>query len=76
MTFLINPATLPFKRDTQGDAIERWRRAEELVMERWKQYMAAGYMEREAAYRAYVAALDAEQAAASELEQLAFSKAA
>jgi hypothetical protein len=42
MTFLINPATLPFKHDARMEAVELWRTAERLVAERWAQYSTAG----------------------------------
>lgn len=76
MTYLINPATLSFKRDAGGDAIERWRMAEQLVIERWAEYTTAARADRGEAFGAYVAALDAEEAAASELQQLNLRKAA
>jgi hypothetical protein len=76
MTFLINPDTLPFRRDPQIDALADWRAAEQLVTERWEQYSAAGSQEAPAAYSAYLAALDAEEVAASDLEQLTLRKAA
>jgi hypothetical protein len=76
MTFLINPATLPFKHDARMEAVELWRTAERLVAERWAQYSTAGRNQASAAYNAYLAALDAEEAAADELRQLNLSKAA
>jgi hypothetical protein len=76
MTYLIKPATLPFKRDPRRDAIETWRIAEQLVIERWEQYTTAARLDRQAAFHTYRAALDAEEAAASELEQLNLRKAA
>jgi hypothetical protein len=76
MPFLIKQDTLPFRRGTQMDALADWREAEQLVSERWEQYMAAERHEAPAAYSAYLAALDAEEAAASDLEQLTLRKAA
>jgi hypothetical protein len=76
MTFLINPASLPFTRDARMEAVERWRTAERLVAERWAQYSTAGRDQALVAYNAYLAALDAEEAAADELRQLSLSKAA
>ena len=45
--------------------------AEELVRERWAEYRAACLDDRLGAFTAYVAALDAEEAAARELASMA-----
>jgi hypothetical protein len=76
MPFLINQGTLPFKRDPLMEAFADWRDAEQLVTARWEQYRAAERHEAPAAYSAYLAALDAEESAASDLEQLTLRKAA
>lgn len=76
MTYLINPATLPFTRDRHAEAIDAWRLAERLVVKRWEQYTAAPRADRPAAFYAYIAALDAEEAAAAELQQPDLRKAA
>ena len=76
MTFLINPVTFPFGRDPRIEALDVWRAAERLVAERWDQYTTAERSQAPAAYSAYLAALDAEEAAAGDLQQLSLRKAA
>jgi hypothetical protein len=76
MTFLINPAIRPFRRDPQIEALDVWRAAERLVAACWDQYTTAQRSQAPAAYSAYLAALDAEEAAAGELQQLSLRKAA
>lgn len=76
MTFLINPATLPFRRDPRIEALDVWRAAERLVAARWDQYTTAERSQAPAAYSAYLAALDGEEAAAAEVQQLSPRKAA
>jgi hypothetical protein len=48
-------------------ALATWRDAELLVQLRWDDFLAADRTSRRGAFAAYVAALDAEAAAASEL---------
>ena len=76
MTFLINPATFPLWRDPRMEALNVWRTAERLVAARWDQYTTADHSEAPAAFSAYMAALDAEEAAAGDLRQLSLRKAA
>ena len=47
--------------------------AEELVGERWSEYRAAPLDDRPGAFTAYLAALDAEEAAARELASMALA---
>jgi hypothetical protein len=49
------------------EALEVWRDAEELVSTRWEVFLAAEPEARRFAFVSYVAALDAEEAAAAEL---------
>ena len=49
--------------------------AEELVRERWAEYRAARLDDRPGAFTAYLAALDAEEAAAGELASMALAPA-
>jgi hypothetical protein len=46
------------------EALEAWREAAELVRVRWRAFVAAGAASRSQAFAVYVAALDAEEAAA------------
>jgi hypothetical protein len=74
--FASNTATWPFRSDPALDALEVWRTAARLVSDRWELFAIAGAGEREAAFRAYVAALDAEEAASDRLRRLAMPKVA
>ena len=55
---------------TPAEALETWRGAADLVRMRWHAFLQAGSASRTSAFAAYVAALDAEEAAAAELELL------
>ena len=76
MISLINSAALPSRGRAHSEALDGWRAAARLVAERWKQYTQAGSDEAAAAYGAYLAALDAEEAAAYELHELNLEQAA
>jgi hypothetical protein len=65
MTFLIKPWA--HEAQLQARAFATWRDAELLVHARWDNFLAAGRASRRGAFAAYVAALDAEAAAAGEL---------
>jgi len=67
MTFLISPGAPLYKAQLQARARDMWRDAELLVELRWDEFRAAGRASRGDAFAAYVAALDAEAAAADEL---------
>ena len=54
----------------QAAALERWREAASLVSLRWAAFVAAEPVTRQWTFASYVAALDAEDAAAAELEAL------
>ena len=54
-------------------ALDAWREAERLVLDRWAVFVGAEPESRQFAFASYVAALDAEQAAAAELAQTALS---
>jgi hypothetical protein len=60
----------------QAAALERWREAASLVSLRWAAFVAAERVTRQWAFAFYVAALDAEEAAAAEFEALSFRLAA
>jgi hypothetical protein len=51
-------------------ALETWRQAEGLVAIRWQAFLEAGPQSRSSAFTSYVAALDAEEAAATEITAL------
>jgi hypothetical protein len=66
-----------FLSDRSGpDALERWREAAELVSARWATFVEAEPVTRRWAFASYVAALDAEEAAAAEVERRSFRLAA
>jgi hypothetical protein len=57
--------------DIRAQALEVWRDAEALVETRWHAFLEAEPETRRFAFASYVAALDAEEAAATELVSLA-----
>jgi hypothetical protein len=57
-------------------ALDAWRDAANLVATRWQLFLEAGSEGRQWAFASYVAALDAEAAAAEELAALASAMAA
>jgi hypothetical protein len=67
MTFLIRPGTPRYQAQVQARALDTWRDAEELVQLRWDTLLEAEGASRPGAFAAYVAALDAEAAAAGDL---------
>jgi CHASE1-domain containing sensor protein len=60
----------------RAEALEIWRAAELLVSTRWDVFMKAESEARRFAFASYVAALDAEEAAANDLASLALRIAA
>ena len=62
--------------DPRDQALEVWRDAEALVATRWQAFVEAEPETRRFAFASYVAALDAEAAAATELASLALHMAA
>jgi hypothetical protein len=67
MTFLIRPGAPLYQAQLQARALDTWRDAELLVKLRWNTFLEANRASRPGAFAAYVAALDAEAAAAGEL---------
>jgi hypothetical protein len=59
-----------FLASSRADALETWRDAADLVRLRWHVFIEAGSANRSSAFAAYVAALDAEEAAAAEMTLL------
>jgi hypothetical protein len=62
--------------DPHAQALEVWRDAEQLVRTRWDVFLKAAPEARRFAFASYAAAVDAEEAAATELASLAFRIAA
>jgi hypothetical protein len=67
MTFLTRPGSRLHGARLQAHALATWRDAEQLVRLRWDDFLAVDRASRRGAFAAYVAALDAEAAAAGEL---------
>jgi hypothetical protein len=65
-----------FAGRSQARALETWREAASLVATRWRVFLEAEPESRAWAFASYVAALDAEEAAASDLAALSSSIAA
>jgi hypothetical protein len=76
MTFLVRTPTTSPESEPYERALEDWRRQATLVAELWETYQAASREGRAPAFRAYLAALDAEEAAATELAGLSLAKVA
>ena len=62
--------------DPRAEALELWRYTEQLVSTRWDAFLEAEPEARPFAFASYVAALDAEEAAANELASLVLRVAA
>ena len=59
---------LKFDRfDPRAQALEVWRNAEQIVSDRWDAFLSSEPETRRWAFASYLAALDAEEAAANEL---------
>ncbi len=67
MTFLVRPGTPLYQAQLQARALDAWRDAELVVRARWDAFLVADGASRRDAFAAYVAALDAETAAAGDL---------
>jgi hypothetical protein len=76
MTFLLRTRTTSPEGEVYERALEDWRRQATLVADLWETYQAANREGQALAFRAYTAALDAEEAAASELAGLSPAKGA
>jgi hypothetical protein len=59
-----------FVASSRTEALETWRDAADRVRLRWHAFLEAGSASRSSAFAAYVAALDAEEAAAAEMALL------
>ena len=71
--FTTSPITSLFAGRSQDQALEAWREAADLVGTRWHDFLEAESESRQWAFALYVAALDAEEAAAAELSALALT---
>jgi hypothetical protein len=60
----------------QAQALDVWREAADLVSIRWQLFLEAESEGRQWAFASYVAALDAEEAAAADMAELAAAMAA
>jgi hypothetical protein len=60
----------------QAQALDAWREAADLVSIRWQLFLEAESEGRQWAFASYVAALDAEEAAAADMAELAAPMAA
>jgi hypothetical protein len=70
--FGTTPVTIPplFPARGRARALEAWREAEDLVKTRWQAFLEADAETRSWAFASYVAALDAEEAAAADMAVL------
>jgi hypothetical protein len=59
-----------FVASSRAESLDAWRGAADLVRLRWHAFLGAGSLNRSSAFAAYVAALDAEEAAAIEMTLL------
>jgi hypothetical protein len=67
MNFLVRSGTPLYQAQLQARALSAWRDAELVVRARWDAFLVADGASRRDAFAAYVAALDAETAAADAL---------
>ena len=64
-------STSPLRTHASREAVDVWRAAAHLVSTRWQIFLAADAETRRFAFASYLAALDAEEAAAADLAALA-----
>jgi hypothetical protein len=62
--------TVSFSEAERASVLDAWRQAAELVSTRWAAFRNAGPIDREGTFALYVAALNAEEAAAAEVAGL------
>jgi hypothetical protein len=70
MSFLIRRGAPLYQAQLQARALDTWQDAELLVQQRWDTFLEADRVSRRVAFASYVAALDAEAAAAGELAHM------
>jgi hypothetical protein len=71
---MFNPITPLFAPRGHAQALAAWRESAEMVRLRWRAFVEAGAEHRSRTFAAYLAALDAEEAAAAEVAALAPSR--
>jgi hypothetical protein len=71
--FTTTPITSLFAGRSRDQALDAWRDAADLVGIRWHEFLDADAESRRWAFALYVAALDAEEAAATKLAALALA---
>jgi hypothetical protein len=71
--FTTSPITSLFAGRSRDQALETWRDAADRVGIRWHEFLEADSQSRPWAFALYVAALNAEEAAATELAALALA---
>jgi hypothetical protein len=74
--FPTNITTLSFTDRGRAEALDVWRAAADLVSTRWQTFLEAEAESRRWAFASYVAALDAEEAAAADMAAFCTPKAA
>jgi uncharacterized damage-inducible protein DinB len=74
--FPTNSTTISFSDRGRAEALEVWREAADLVSTRWRTFLEAEPESRRWAFASFVAALDAEEAAAADVEGFHLRKAA
>ena len=67
MTYLIRPGAPLYQAQLHARALGTWRDASVFVQLRWDDFLVADRASRRGAFAAYLAALDAEAAAAGEV---------
>jgi hypothetical protein len=72
MNFLVHRGMPLYQAQLQARALNTWRDAELVVRARWDAFLVADGASRRDAFAAYVAALDAEAAAAGDLADASF----
>ena len=73
---MFTSTTDEFVIDAHYEALVKWRDAENLVRDRWETFLHAERAGRRLMFASYVAALDAEEAAAHEFAECSVSRAA
>ena len=71
--FTTSPLTSLFAGRNRDEALEAWRETADLVGVRWHNFLKADAESRPWTFALYVAALDAEEAAATELAALSLT---
>ena len=70
MSFLIRPGVPLYRAQIEARARDAWRTADQLVWDRWSEYVGADSDTRAGAYAAYRTALETEAEAADRLQSV------